>query len=230
MQPLGVTGSHMNRLIFTLTGAAALMIAVQAGATPCTTTIVFPNGDGVEPFSALGTGVCVDAGDKLFSNFKFGNLNVPHGTVTFALEVLSPDNHDITFTDQFTAGGHYTGFGYTVTSTGSPITSLLADYTQTTTSTKATASTLTENTIPTGAGSIDLSKTGIFPTGTAEIDYTPGVVSLIVTESLLVGNKENVSAILNTVVQDAPEPGSLLLLGGALAGFAVARRQRRRGT
>jgi hypothetical protein len=217
----------MKKLGFALAAITAMLIAVQANATVCSSTFMMPTGDGSEPFSALGAGVCVQAGDKLFSNFDFGNLPTAHGTVTFDVEVLGGDeNHNITFTDNLPAGRTYTGFGYDVATTppASPIVALLADFTQT----RGGPTTLTETTTPAGVGSIDLVKTGIFPTSTStnEIDYSPGTTSLDVTESLTVASNSDVSAILNTVVQDVAEPASLGLLGAALVGFGAIRRRR----
>jgi hypothetical protein len=207
--------------------ATVLLVAGRANATTCTTTIAIPSGDGSESFATLDhPGVCVQAEDKLFSNFEFGNLPIAAGTVTFALETISgTENHDITFSDQFTVGHSYSGFGYTVTSTAPNLTALLADFTQTT----GGPTVLTEQTTPSGSGSIHLSKTKQFPTlsSTTEIDY-PDVLSLVVAETLSVGTKSNVSAIEDTIVQDLPEPSSLAVFAGAILAAPFARR--RRGT
>jgi hypothetical protein len=139
----------MKKLGFALAGITAMLIGNQANATVCSSTFMMPSGNGVESFLALGPGVCVQAQDKLFSNFSFGNLPTAHGTVTFDLELAGGvERHNITFTDNFAAGHPFTGFGYDVASTppGSPIVTLFADFTQTT----GTA-TLTETTTPTGA-------------------------------------------------------------------------------
>jgi hypothetical protein len=174
----------MMKLGFALAGITAMLIGGQANATVCSSTFILPTGNGVESFLALGPGVCVQAQDKLFSNFSFGNLPTAHGTVTFDLELAGGvERHNITFTDNFAAGHTYSGFGYDVASTppGSPIVALFADFTQT-----RGMTTLTETTTPTGVGSIDLVKNGIFPTPTStnEIDYPGGVPSLAVTKAL----------------------------------------------
>ena len=214
----------MKKLGFALAGITAMLIGGQANATVC---IMMPADGGSELFSALGAGVCVQAGDKLFSNFSFGNL-VANGTVAFDWEVIDgTENNNITFTDSFVPGHKYTGFGYDVATAGTPIVALSADFTQTRGG--PATSTLTATTTKTGVGSIDLVKAGPIPTltSTYEIDYPGGVPSLAVTENLAVANNGDVTAVQNTVVQDVAEPASLGLLGVALVGFGAIRRRRK---
>jgi hypothetical protein len=76
----------MRKLGFAAAGIAAILIGGQANTAVCSSTIYRPSGDGTEPFSALGAGVCVQAQYELFSNFSFGTLPKANGTVTFDLE------------------------------------------------------------------------------------------------------------------------------------------------
>lgn len=217
----------MKKLGFALAGITAMLIGSQANATVCGRTMMMPAGGGSVSFSALDAGVCVQAGDKLFSIFSFGNL-VANGTVAFDWEVIGgTENNNVTFTDGFVPGQMYTGFGYDVATIGSPIVALSADFTQARGGPKT--STLTATTTPTGVGSIDIVKAGPIPTPTStyEIDYPGGVPSLMVTESLAVANNGDVTAVQNTVVQDVAEPASLGLLGVALVGFGAIRRKRK---
>ena len=107
-----------------------------------------------------------------------------------------------------------------------PITTLLADFTQTT----GGPTTLIETTTPGGTGSVAFSKTGNMTNGGPnEILYSPAVASLIVSEAFTVEGDSNVSAIQDTFIQDIapiPEPASLGFIGAALLGIGFARRRR----
>jgi hypothetical protein len=66
---------------------------------------------------------------------------------------------------------------------------------------------------------------------TAQIDYTPAVMGLIVTETVMVGNTGHLGFVENTILRrkKVPEPASLTILVGALAGFELVRRRRKSG-
>ncbi len=234
----------MMKFVLGIAGAGlAALIGNQAMAIPtCTTTLVATGGSGAFADSDLGTGVCVQAEDKLFGTFNFGNLPGTGagggGTVSFSF--TSPggvDNHNITFTNPLLASTTY-NFGYEVAvittppfPSGNSITNLLADILQTT---STTATTLLKTTTPPGtSGSINLSKTGITETGPNEINYAVGTVTdLNVAEALTTGTGANTTGTENTIIENiqlssVPEPTSMALLGSALVGFGVFRRRRK---
>jgi hypothetical protein len=230
----------MDRVTRTLLAAAAVAFAVsltcgQARAVPsCSTTDdLGQSGSGFIPFSSVSAGFCVLAQDELYGNFNLGNLP-GGGSMVFQLSALGDtDRHQLSFDGNYRSPTSYS-FGYEV---GVPagavantiITSLDSDFTQT-----AGTSTLTKNTSPPGVppSGISETKSGVFvqPGSILTINYLPnGVTDLVLTESLLDGG--TVSSITNTTTEavgGVPEPDTLLLLGSALVGLAMAALLTRR--
>jgi len=212
----------------------ASLLSGQANAAPTCggTTTTFVSGVGIVTDAFLATaGNCVLAQDKLFGDFNFGNLNQTGGQVAFNLQFFGGlEKHQVSFNNTFAAGTNYTGISFAVAiAPGNPNKSIIAldgDFTQ---SGDTGTSTLTKNSTPLGTpvGGISMTKIGAFLQAGAvtTIDY-PGVQELVITESLNVNGA--VSSITDTITESvAPEPGTLWLLGTALAGFSLIRRRRK---
>jgi PEP-CTERM motif len=235
----------MRKFGVILAGATGLVVSLmsgQASAVPtCTSTITI----GIitsEPDSALGSGVCVAVGDKIFGSFNFSTLNQTGGSVLFAppspLTAPFIGVYGITFTNLTLANTTVTGISYDVAVTNpgvSLIDGLQKDLTLNSTPnlTGLATAMLTATTNPLTTP-INCTRTVNPSSSTCPgIDIFAGLPDLIVTENLITGPNTNVSAVFNTIAEIAtttqvPEPATLAIFGTALVGFGLIRRRRNR--
>ena len=212
-----------NRMLaqFAVLAFAGCSMTLHASSIDCTNTIAISGAAGVVSDSQVTTGTCIQISDKLFGDFSLGNL--PTGT--FMIFTSAVNQVSITFSGVFVEETSY-NFGYQVAVTNSTnfISQLAVDITQT-----AGTSNLSATLTPTGSGMINVTKTGIIPSGTFFATFTgaQNVRSLMVDETFRKGASSDASAVLNTINQSVvPEPSSLLLFGSGLVGLATYGRRR----
>jgi hypothetical protein len=166
-----------------------------------------PGSNGIVLMTDLNnTRTRVQAQDKLFGNFVFGpTFTAPGSNVAFMLNtVAGQERHQIAFNTPYLSGSDYAiNYEVNVIPTSSlVIVELDADFTQTI----GGPSRLIKNSVPLGnpVAGIDQIKNGPVSSGNTLITYSPGVRSLIISETLDVNG--TVSSVTNTVVQSGVTP------------------------
>jgi hypothetical protein len=212
--------------------AAALLTGTSAHAVVCTGTQTVADGDVVAGSFLLTAGNCVEAGDKIFGEFSVGGAISGNGAASFSFQ-MTPGNVSIGFLGTVPPG--QTGsLNYTVAvdpslSQGSQIDNLEKDFTlnASLTGLPASATLVGFTSLP----DVEFACTRTVNPQSGSCPQTQifdPVDQLVVNETIATDANAVVTALTDTISQvpaAIPEPSSLALLGGALAGFAWVRRR-----